>query len=620
MGVETRSGQQAGAPASDPAPPPAHWIYAFYKQHNADGLVNRLFNYDETAHTEIDQVNALLKQQNEENGETNGELGTIAKRQYLSMMQLAEGTFQLLKGLHSDPHEWEEACREKLKGVQADMTQINKGKGLPTYWTLPDDFFNRWKERQGQAAQPQPSTFQPAAGPEIKVEEVENLMGSVTHPAGLPPTASGGFGPAQPGSQQRPMTVDRTPVPGTPSEATQQPVSSGQQYRTPMSSMAQPPAASHPGNGPGGFTSQQPTPSMESHPSNPSFVSGGKAAGPPINRRQGKVGFTAEEALRATQAAFGVLMTRGRVLAWRQGAQNGAQCIVEYGEGENVAYRLEPGASQSFDKSSIPQLKDQSVGERRRLDNQYQFQEKDMVGYSGVAWRAHEAYSHDDLEPLRPVPKKWYPTTFVRVEWKDHAPTWEPRGVIRRILKGPHINADCLIYTMAHEQEMGFKESHGTTATQFSIGVKQENEVSRKQQMLEHKLRQMIAQDPQMVARVLGQQGSTPAPQHSVPAPQHFVPAPQPSVPASQPSAPASQPSAPAPRALTVPGRSPSLDLFATPVPTHPSEQVPQGMGQYLIDPRVWKGAQPQMRFLSPTGDPVWGPPGFYPMNVDAEQ
>ncbi|KAI9886470.1 MAG: hypothetical protein M1823_001720 [Watsoniomyces obsoletus] len=217
----------------------------------------------------------------------------------------------------------------------------------------------------------------------------------------------------------------------------------------------------------------------------------------------GEVGITPEDAQKAVAKEYGIHM-QCEVVACRRVGPHGFQCLVRYGDEKAPGYRLEPGASQTFDEEQIIHLKDQSVGKQRVGDTfEYQYKAKDIKTYEGVAWRVHDEHLHDPLAAIAPAAKKSYPTTFVLVRWNNlQEPTWESRTVMRRLLKGSHLKVDTLIHSLAKRQEKRFARRTGTSPDKIGVVSKEMVKKSKRAQQGELALQRVLAKYPEMAGSV----------------------------------------------------------------------------------------------------------------------
>lgn len=155
---------------------------------------------------------------------------------------------------------------------------------------------------------------------------------------------------------------------------------------------------------------------------------------------------------RNAQERYGILLSSGSVLGWRESEENGRLLILGYEcRGKRIARvkLAEKNELESIDTEQDP-LPRGGTGD---------WTAKQVSGVGLVAWEVKDTAVSYAAAGLYPTKKGVYPKTFIWVHWVDGNSTWESRESFRSIMDDldPY-KVDIIIYFVATSQESEYQE------------------------------------------------------------------------------------------------------------------------------------------------------------------
>jgi hypothetical protein len=171
-------------------------------------------------------------------------------------------------------------------------------------------------------------------------------------------------------------------------------------------------------------------------------------------------------------------------VGWASGIST--RYINMYGKKSAARYRLEGSASSAEYEAKQPSSEQVNnhhnrYGDRRHLDNKFEFTKRHILAIFGVAWEgAGTDEFEDDLDYIDPDlhkgPGNKWPTTYVLIAWKvgdETKKSWEPRQTLRA--RWGKKDADKAIFDAACEAESRYSGAktgeRNATSRSPSVGL-----------------------------------------------------------------------------------------------------------------------------------------------------
>lgn len=140
---------------------------------------------------------------------------------------------------------------------------------------------------------------------------------------------------------------------------------------------------------------------------------------------------------RRAQNHYGLLLTPGSVLGWRNTKPGGPVAVMGYECRGSRTARVKQHKDTNCAQDSV--MKDRSLS---------------ILGVGLIAWEVDSMSVFEPIKPLYPTPNGTYPTTFIAVRWEGDIWTWESREDFHSLIGDlSRFELDILLYFMAMSQE-----------------------------------------------------------------------------------------------------------------------------------------------------------------------
>lgn len=172
------------------------------------------------------------------------------------------------------------------------------------------------------------------------------------------------------------------------------------------------------------------------------------------------------------QAQFGILLSSGSILGWRDTEVSRTVAIMGY-------------ECQGKRTARVKCLRNDHMGEKEPTIGRKKRSSVDIQGLGLIAWAVDETFIFEPVKALYPTLNSIYPSTFVAIYWGDNMWTWESREIFNSLMEDlSPFEVDVLLYFIAVFQESEYQESLTGERPDFpnpTLGGK--DEISLKQAM-----------------------------------------------------------------------------------------------------------------------------------------